>query len=133
MADERVITLRFKEENFPDMELYHSLEKEKRELGFSMPVYVKDILRRHFEGRKKEQKEIEINSYLEQMQNIVHEELSSLNAMIVEMAGGMSMTYSDSAKKTTYEDISNNKDEEILPKYSEELPEGMDSILEQFM
>ena len=33
MLDERVITLRFKEENFLDMELYQSLEKEKKEMG----------------------------------------------------------------------------------------------------
>ena len=50
MLDERVITLRFKEENFLDMELYQSLEKEKKEMGLSMPVYVKEILRQHFEN-----------------------------------------------------------------------------------
>ena len=44
MADERVVTLRFKPECVPDMELYSRLEAEKRRIGLSMPVYVKGIL-----------------------------------------------------------------------------------------
>ena len=36
MADERIITLRFKGENHLDMELYQSLKREKKELGLSM-------------------------------------------------------------------------------------------------
>ena len=48
MSDDRIITLRFKPENVPDMELYRELEAEKKRLGLSMPVYVKDILQLPF-------------------------------------------------------------------------------------
>ena len=84
MADERIITLRFKGENHLDMELYQSLKREKKELGLSMPAYVKEILRQHFENIRKEGMDGELNRCLEQMQNIVQEELVALKEMAAE-------------------------------------------------
>ena len=131
MADERIITLRFKGENHLDMELYQSLKREKKELGLSMPAYVKEILRQHFENIRKEGMGGELNRCLEQMQNIVQEELAALKEMVAEAMVGMS-EFSPKNPKTDYEGISMEK-EEILPEYSEELPKDMESVLEQFM
>ena len=55
MADDRVITLRFKSESVLDM--YRKLEMEKEQLGLSMPVYVKSILWRHLEVQGRCRKE----------------------------------------------------------------------------
>ena len=131
MADERIITLRFKGENHLDMELCQSLKREKKELGLSMPAYVKEILRQHFENIRKEGMDGELNRCLEQMQNIVQEELAALKEMVAEAMAGMS-EFSPKNPKTDYEGISMEK-EEILPEYSEELPKDMESVLEQFM
>ena len=132
MADERVITLRFKEENFLDMELYQSLEKEKKELGLSMPAYVKDILYQHFENIQKERADGEINRCLERMQNMVHEEFVSLNDTITGMIARIPEASASNIRRTAYEGIS-MENEEILPEYSEELPEGIEGVLEQFI
>lgn len=132
MADERVITLRFKEENFLDMELYQSLEKEKNELGLSMPAYVKEILRQNFENIQQERMNEEVNRCLERMQNMVHEEFVSLNDTITGMIARIPEISSGNIRRTAYEGISLEK-EEILPEYSEELPEGMEGVLEQFI
>lgn len=132
MADERVITLRFKEENFLDVELYQSLEKEKKELGLSMPVYVKEILRQHFENIQQERMNGDLNRCLERMRNMVHEEFASLNDTITGMIARMPEASASNIRRTAYEGIS-MENEEILPEYSEELPEGMEGVLEQFI
>ena len=132
MAHERVITLRFKEENFLDMELYQSLEKEKKELGLSMPVYVKEILRQHFEKIQQERMNGDLNRCLERMQNMVHEEFVSLNDTITGMIARIPEASAGNIRRTAYEGVSLQK-EEILPEYSEELPEGMEGVLEQFI
>ena len=132
MADERVITLRFKEENFLDMELYQSLEKEKKELGLSMPAYVKEILHQHFENIQQERMNEDLNRCLERMQNMVHEEFVSLNDTITGMIVRIPEISSGNIKGAAYKGISLEK-EEILPEYSEELPEGMEGVLEQFI
>lgn len=132
MADERVITLRFKEENFLDVELYQSLEKEKKELGLSMPAYVKEILRQHFENIQQERMNGDLNRCLERMQNMVHEEFVSLNDTITGMIARMPEASASNIRRTAYEGIS-MENEEILPEYSEELPEGMEGVLEQFI
>lgn len=132
MADERVITLRFKEENFLDMELYQSLEKEKKELGLSMPAYVKEILRQHFENIQQERMNGDLNRCLERMQNMVHEEFVSLNDTITGMIARIPEASASNIRRTAYEGIS-MENEEILPEYSEELPEGMEGVLEQFI
>ncbi len=131
MADERIITLRFKGENHLDMELYQSLKREKKELGLSMPAYVKEILRQHFENTQKEGMDGELNRCLKQIQNIVQEELAALKEMVAEAMMGMT-ELSPNNSKTDYGGISMEK-EEMLPEYSEELPKGMESVLEQFM
>ena len=132
MLDERVITLRVKEEHFLDMELYQSLEKEKKEMGLSMPVYVKEILRQHFENIQQERMNGDLNRCLERMQNMVHEEFVSLNDTITGMIARIPEISSSNIRRTAYEGISLEK-EEILPEYSEELPEGMEGVLEQFI
>ena len=133
MAGERVITLRFKEENLVDMELYYSLEQEKKELGLSTPVYVKDILRRHVESVPKEESmNIEIDNCLERIQDMVHEELASFRNTITEMLTRMTKPVFDSTKEAVDRGRIIEK-EELLPEYCEELPEGLDSILEQFL
>lgn len=132
MADERVITLRFKEENFLDMELYQSIEKEKKELGLSMPAYVKEILHQHFENIQQERMNGDLNRCLERMQNMVREEFVSLNDTITGMIARMPEASASNIRRTAYEGIS-MENEEILPEYSEELPEGMEGVLEQFI
>ena len=77
MSDDRIITLRFKPENVPDMELYRELEAEKKRLGLSMPVYVKDILQQHF----KDGERMWTDGCMERIREIVHGELASQNAV----------------------------------------------------
>ena len=114
MADERVVTLRFKPECVPDMELYSRLEAEKKRLGLSMPAYVKDILRRHFEDSGRIWEHVEAGICMEQVRGIVHEELASQSA---ELAGMIERELSG----------------EALPGYSDSFPEGLNGVLEKFM
>lgn len=132
MTDDRIITLRFKAENSVDMELYRNLEKEKKEKGLSMPVYVKDVLRGHFERRQREKDDAEMDMCMGRIQNIVREELASLSAVIVGTIVRMVGNPIDSTNAATCgRQPTEGKD--ILPEYSDEFPEGLDSVLDQFM
>ena len=97
-----------------------------------MPAYVKEILRQHFENIQRERINGELNRYMERIQNMVHEEIASLNDMITGMIARIPETSSNNIRRAVCEGICMEK-EEVLPEYSEELPEGMESILEQFM
>ena len=97
-----------------------------------MPVYVKEILRQHFENIQQERMNGDLNRCLERMQNMVHEEFVSLNDTITGMIARIPEISSSNIRRTAYEGISLEK-EEILPEYSEELPEGMEGVLEQFI
>lgn len=77
MADDRIITLRFKTGNALDTELYRKLETEKRELGLSMPVYVKEIMRRHFESGEGNADSV-ADIVVGQVQKVIREEMASL-------------------------------------------------------
>lgn len=63
---------------------------------------------------------------------MVHKEIISLSDTITGMISRMPEICSNYPKKVAYGEILTEK-EEILPEYSEELPEGMEGILEQFM
>lgn len=129
MADDRVITLRFKPESVPDMELYRELEMEKEQLGLSMPVYVKSILWRHFGGAGQMQKGTGLDaSCMEQMKEIVHEELASQSDILVGMLERITegLVLTDGMRKT-------GPPEEVLPRYSDAFPEGLNGVLEKFM
>lgn len=132
MADERVITLRFKEGNSVDMELHQKLEQEKRELGISMPVYVKDVLRQYFEDNRKEKNADNVNKCLEQIRGIIREELSSLSAVIVGTMIRMIGNPAENIRRVDSEEQTVER-ESILPECSDELPEGLNSVLEQFL
>lgn len=82
MAEDKVITIRLQEWKTKDMELYRSLERGKKELGISMPGYVKGILRQYVEKGKREATGVDV--CMEQIRGIMHEELASQSA---ELAG----------------------------------------------
>ena len=144
MADDKIITLRFKQENVLDMELYRELECEKNCLGLSMPAYVKGVLQEHFKNKAsgKPEEDIiwmlkdELDQYLHQVKGVVREELMSLSsvllATLVRMNGvntdGILINSDLTAKEATEEDSKDN-----LPEYSDELPEGFDDVLGKLM
>lgn len=143
MADDKIITLRFKQENVLDMELYRELECEKNCLGLSMPAYVKGVLQEHFKNKASEKPEEdiiwmlkdELDQYLQQVQGVVREELMSLSsvllATLVRMNGVNTddiVVNSDLTAKASTEDSKDN-----LPEYSDELPEGFDDVLGKLM
>lgn len=144
MADDKIITLRFKQENVLDMELYRELECEKNCLGLSMPAYVKGVLQEHFKNKvsgKPEEDIIwmlkdELDQYLHQVQGVVREELMSLSSVLLATLVRMNGVNTDdilinsdlTAKESTEEDSKDN-----LPEYSDELPEGFDDVLGKLM
>ena len=127
MADERIITIRFKPECVPDMELYSRLEAEKRRLGLSMPTYVKDILWQHFEGSGKMGRHTEADICMEQMRGILHEELASQSTTLAGMIERMAESIPGGRQKER------EPSGETLPGYSDRFPEGLNGVLEKFM
>lgn len=85
MAEDRIITLRFKAGNSMERELYQKLEQEKENLGLSMPVYVKEVLRRRFENRQDECIGTMQNPCFTRLQELMHEEFASLRAVLMRM------------------------------------------------
>lgn len=132
MAEDRIITLRFKAGNSMDRELYQKLEQEKENLGLSMPVYVKEILRRRFENRQDECAGMTQNPCFTRLQELMHEEFASLRAVLMRMLTHTSEGGFEPVSGAIGKDSSSEK-EDALPEYSDELPEGVDSILEQFL
>ena len=144
MADDKIITLRFKQENVLDMELYRELECEKNCLGLSMPAYVKGVLQEHLKNKAsgKPEEDIiwmlkdELDQYLHQVQGVVREELMSLSSVLLATLVRMNGVNTDdilinsdlTAKESTEEDSKDN-----LPEYSDELPEGFDDVLGKLM
>lgn len=127
MADDRVITLRFKPENVPDMELYNRLETEKKRIGISMPAYVKGVLLQHFENPGRMWADAEADTCVEQMREIVHEELASQSAVLGGMFERIVQSLPDGIQKT------GKASGEVLPEYSDRFPEGLNGVLEKFM
>ena len=127
MADDRVITLRFKPECVPDMELYNRLEAEKGRLGLSMPTYVKDILRRRFEGSGSMLGHTEADTCMEQMRVILQEELASQSAALTGVFERLVESLPSGLQKKA------ELSDEILPGYSDRFPEGLNGVLEKFM
>ena len=124
MSDDRIITLRFKPENVPDMELYRELEAEKKRLGLSMPVYVKDILQQHFKGGER----MWTDGCMERIREIVHGELASQNAVFAGQLEKIAAGTPGGIKNT-----GQSPEEETLPEYSDDFPEGLNGVLEKFM
>ncbi len=127
MADDRVVTLRFKPGSVSDMELYSRLEAEKKRLGLSMPAYVKDILQRHFEDSGRVWEHAEVGICMEQVRGIVHEELASQSVALAGMFERMVESLPDGLQKK------GEPSGEILPGYSDSFPAGLNGVLEKFM
>ncbi len=127
MADERVVTLRFKPGSVPDMELYSKLEAEKKRLGLSMPIYVKDILRQYFESQAKAWTDAGADVCMERMREIVHEELASQSTVLAGIFEKAAESLPKGSQKT------GELSSEALPGYSDRFPEGLNGILEKFM
>lgn len=143
MADDKIITLRFKQENVLDMELYRELECEKNCLGLSMPAYVKGVLQEHFKNKASEKPEKDIiwmlkdefDQYLQQVQGVAREELMSLSSVLLATLVRMNGVNTDdivvNSDLTAKESTEDSKDN--LPEYSDELPEGFDDVLGKLM
>lgn len=131
MADDRIITLRFKPESVPDMELYRELETEKRRLGLSMPAYVKNVLWQNFEGRERMWTDGSVNVCMERIREIVHGELAVHSTVISEMIEKMAGGHSNGMGKAEWRKQPDQG--EALPEYSDNFPEGLNGVLEKFM
>lgn len=131
MADDRIITLRFKTGNAPDTELYRKLETEKRELGLSMPVYVKEILRRHFESGEGNADSV-ADIVVGRVQKVIREEMVSLGAVLVGTLVKMAGNPLENVGKSGFPVREPDEAENRLPGYSDEFPEGLNSVLDQF-
>jgi hypothetical protein len=145
MAEDKIITLRFKLGNAQDMELYRELECEKNCLGMSMPAYIKGVLQEHFAKKPSEKMEDdllwmlkdEMNQYQKNIQGMIREELMSLSAVLLATLVRMIGTGTDVSDPITNPDITNRKSTEDskdnLPEYIDELPEGFDDVLGKLM
>ena len=131
MADDRIITLRFKPESVPDMELYRNLEMEKKRLGLSMPAYVKNALRQNFEGRERIWTDGSVDVCMERIREIVHGELALHSAAVSEMLAKMTGGAANGIRTAEWEKTPDQG--ETLPEYSENFPEGLSGVLEKFM
>lgn len=131
MADDRIITLRFKPESVPDMELYRELEAEKKRLGLSMPAYVKNVLRQNFEGRERMWMDGGVDVCMERIREIVHGELVLHSAVVSEMVEKMAGGAANGIGKAGWGKTPDQG--ERLPEYSENFPEGLNGVLERFM
>lgn len=127
MGDDRIITIWFKPECVPDMELYSRLEAEKRQIGLSMPAYVKDIFRRHFEDSGRVWGRTEAGICMEQMREILQEELASQSVALARMFERMVESLPAGPQKK------GEPSGEVLPGYSDRFPEGLNGVLEKFM
>lgn len=131
MADDRIITLRFKPESVPDMELYRNLETEKKRLGLSIPAYVKNVLRQNFESRERMWTDDNVDVCMEWIREIVHGELALHSAAVSEMLGKMTGGAANGMGKAEWGKTLDQG--EKLPEYSENFPEGLNGVLEKFM
>jgi hypothetical protein len=141
MAEDKIITLRFKSGNAQDMELYRELECEKNCLGMSMPAYIKGVLQEHFANKPSEKMEDdllsmlkdEMNQYQKSIQGMIREELMSLSSVL--LATLVRMNGTDASEVITNPDITIQKSTEDskdnLPEYSDELPAGFDEYWER--
>lgn len=128
MTDDRIITLRFKPESVPDMELYRNLEMEKKRLGLSMPAYVKNALRQNFESRERMWTDGSVDVCMERIREIVHGELASQNAAFAGQLEKIAVGIPGGIKNTRQ-----LSEEEALPEYSDDFPERLNDVLEKFM
>lgn len=128
MADDRIITLRFKPKSVPDMELYRNLETEKKRLGLSMPAYVKNALRQNFESRERMWTDGSVDVCMERIREIVHGELASQNAAFAGQLEKIAVGIPGGIKNT-----GQLSEEEALPEYSDNFPERLNDVLEKFM
>ncbi|MCI9139860.1 MAG: hypothetical protein HFI78_09190 [Lachnospiraceae bacterium] len=131
MADDRIITLRFKPKSVPDMELYRNLETEKKRLGLSMPAYVKNALRQNFESRERMWTDGSVDVCMERIREIVHGELALHSAAVSEMLGKMTGGAANGIGKAEWGKTPDQR--EKLPEYSDNFPEGLNGVLEKFM
>ena len=130
MAEDKVITLRFQEWKAMDMELYRKLEKGKAELGLSMPAYVKGILRQHVEDSREGVGGADVCR--EQIREVVRGELASQSAILVGTIERIAEGLMDGTPKHEAAERFQER-EVVLPEYSDDLPDGMEGILEKFM
>lgn len=130
MPEDKVISLRFREWKAMDMELYRNLEKGKQELGLSMPVYVKSILRQYLEEERKEGGGLDVR--MERIREVVRGELDAQNAVLAEVFERIAERFPEDARKETQVD----QPQECglaLPEYSDSFPDGLNSVLEKFL
>jgi hypothetical protein len=143
MNEDKIITLRFKQGNAQDMELYRELECEKNCLGMSMPAYIKGVLNEHFakkpSGKMEEDLLWLLKDEMEQqqknIQGMMREELMSLSsillATLVRMNGTDTSENITNPDRTIHKSTEDSKDN--LPEYSDELPDGFDDVLGKLM
>lgn len=131
MGEDKVITLRFKEGNVPDMELYRALSEEKESLGLSMPAHVKSILGRHFAGGGDVHADGCIETCMERMREVVRGELASHGAFVAGIMEKLAGELPSSGEKT--EGAKEQEGGTSLPAYSEDFPEGLYGVLEKFI
>lgn len=140
MAEDKVITLRYKTERPQDMKVYEQMDRERLTLGISMSAYVKGILDKYYrfqiEDNVRDVLIAALNKNNEEIKEIVNTELQKLSGMLLlGIARDCKAVYvkpEDDARCS--DDTDGSKiGESSLPDISEDFPEGLDLVLEKFM
>lgn len=138
--DTKIITLRLKQDKAEEFELYRALEIRKAELGISMPLLVKKMLRSVLDN---DNSCIDFQNYMDErlilleksLQKLIYEQLQSLSAMLIQALFD-SKVHSEMSKNDSLivsEQLQRQSEMEDLPEVSGELPEKFDGVLEMFL
>lgn len=118
MGDKYVATVRFHTEGV-EAELYDRLMEGKEEAGLSVPDYIKQILKEHFENKDREDSR---NEWLEQfgveIAGVVEQAVRKcIGGCRVDVVGTGTALMANA-------EAADNREEAGLPEQSEEIPEG---------
>lgn len=124
MEREKAITLRFRPDSVPDMELYGRLMEEKARMGISMPGCAKTLLNK---GLKAEDADISGARLMDGIRECVHDEMMAFCAGIIATLPQAQATRSASASPRE-----RGGQETLLPEASDNPPPCLDMMLEKF-
>lgn len=127
MGREKAITLRFKPDCMPDMELYRRIWEEKERMGISMPNCTKELLNR---GLKAGDDEATGTRLLDGIRKCIHEEMATLCAGIIESKPQTKGSQTSMSASALPEEC--GEQEGSLPDFSDKAPQCLNSMLEKF-
>lgn len=118
MGDKYVATVRFHTEGV-EAELYGRLMEGKEEAGLSVPDYIKQILKEHFENKDREDSK---NEWLEQFGGEIAEVVEQAVRKCI--SGCSADVMGTGTALMVNAEAADSREEAGLPEQSEEIPEG---------